>query len=216
LFSVKGGDLAGPYIEVLTTLADAASISYFSMALPLVTPFRKGLDLLFGNHDQAELEIGLDQTWTTSMETGLWLLIRVPKGTKGIEHLRLDKNDYGLFTPEDVAYLEQPYVVFEIEASDRRDKWMEIPELKQAWDAIGTAAKAGRQDDAESLFKQFILILQWSPDLVPKDKKRLEERVRLRLPRLQKDTGISRTTTDEHPLGEFASLDLYGDGQSAT
>lgn len=216
LFSVKGAELAGPYIEVLTSLADTAGIGSFSKALPLVAPLRKGLDLLFGNHDQAELEIGIDQTWTKSIETGIWLLLRVPKGTAGVEGLKLDKNDYGIVTPSGSAYDEQPYVVFEIEASDRRDDWVEIAELKNAWDAIGAAAKAGQQDDAETLFKQFILILQWSPDLVPKDKKRLEDKARSRLPQLQKSSAISLFPGDKdrpkpHPLGEFASLDLYGD-----
>jgi hypothetical protein len=62
---------------------------------------------------------------------------------------------------------------------------MLILDLKQAWDAAGTPAKAGRQDDAERLLKQFILISRWSPDVVPVDAERLANLARAKFPHLQ-------------------------------
>lgn len=208
LFSVKGSDLAGPYMDVLTSLADTAGVSFFSKAIPLVAPLRKGLDLLFGNTDHAELEIGLDQEWS-DVSTGTWLVIRAPKGTADLKDLRIDPNDFGLIGIDGKAYRNQPYIVFAIEGTERRDDWMTIPELKQAWDAIGTAAKAGKHNEAETLFAQFVLIAKWSPDLIPADAQRLEKKARARLPGLQPAPAMARTKTDEHPLGEFASLKLY-------
>ena len=78
LFSVKGSDLAGPYIDVLTSVGETAGVGFSSKALPFVDPLRKGLDLLFGNNNQAELEIELDESWNKG-ETGTWLVIRAPK-----------------------------------------------------------------------------------------------------------------------------------------
>ena len=209
LFSVKGSDLAGPYIDLLTSLAAKSGVGYFTAALPFVDPLRKGLDLLLGNNKQAELEIGLDETWDP-VETGTWLLIRVPKGTQKLGELQLDENDFGLIDKKGEAYREQPYIVFAIEGSDRRDDWMLIPELKKGWDAIGQAAIAGEQNKAETLFKQFDLLARWSPDLIPKDAQRLSDKARAKLPDLQKEKGIARAAISEHPLGAFESLNLYG------
>jgi hypothetical protein len=209
LFSVKGSDLAGPYIDVLTTLAGTAGVGFLSSAIPFAEPLRKGLDLLFGNVDQATLEIGLDETWD-DVQTGTWLVIRVPKGTPGLEKLHLDPDDFGLLDDRGQAYRDQPYIVFAIEGQDRRDDWMQIPELKKAWDSIGLAAKEGRQNDAEKLFDNFQVIAQWSPDLIPQDAKRLSEKARAKFPKLQRAPGIARTEVTEHPLGEFNTLDLYG------
>ena len=208
LFSVKGSDVAGPYIDVLTSLAETAGVGFFSKALPFVDPLRKGLDLLFGNNNQAELEIGLDEDWS-QVKTGTWLVIRAPKGTTALEGLQVDPNDFGLIDQHGQAYREQPYIVFAIEAIERRDDWMTIPELKDAWDKIGAAAKEGELNKAEKLFEHFQIIAKWSPDLVPKDAERLSEKAKKRLPRLQKETVIGLTKPTEHPLGEFASLDLY-------
>jgi len=155
LFSVKGSDLAGPYIDVLTSLADVAGVGSFSKALPFVDPLRKGLDLLFGNNDQAELEIGIDQGWN-KLETGTWLLIRAPKGTRALQDLQVDPNDSGLVDAHGQAYRDQPYIVFAIEASERRDDWMTIPELKNAWDKIGAAAKGGAPISSPRMHSAFL------------------------------------------------------------
>ena len=211
LFSVKGGDLAGPYIDVLTSLATTAGVGSFAKALPFVGPLKTGLDLLLGNTDQAELEIGLDRGFDP-LTTGTWVVVRVPKGTAGIEQLQLDPEDFGLVDAHGAAWREQPYIVFRIDGTDRRDDWMTIPELKSAWDEIGTAAKAGRQDEAEKLFAHFEIVAKWSPDLVPADAKRLIANAQKRLPQLQKERAVSKTlVADVHPLGEFASLNLYDD-----
>jgi hypothetical protein len=209
LFSVKGGDLAGPYIDLLTTMAQTAGVGFLTQAVPFVDPLRKGLDLLFGNNNQAQLEIGVDRDWNP-VQTGTWLLIRVPKGTKSIADLRLDPNDFGLIDEGGKSYREQPYIVFVIEGSDRRDDWMNIPELKRLWDAIGAAAIEGEINKAEKLFTQFEVSARWSPDLIPKDAQRLTQKAQQRLPQLQKETAVARTEQKEHPLGDFKSLDLYG------
>jgi hypothetical protein len=131
------------------------------------------------------------------------------KGTQRLKELRLDLNDFGLIDEKGLAYRDQPYMVIAIEGSTRRDDWMNIPELKNAWDAIGTAAKAGEQNKAEQLFRQFDLIARWSPDLIPKDAQRLSDKARKLFPTLQKEAGIARIQQGEHPLGEFTNLDLY-------
>jgi hypothetical protein len=205
LFSVKSVDLAGPYIDLLTSLAEKASVGFVSAALPFVEPFRKGADLLFGNADQSELEIGYDKTWT-DLETGYWVLMLAPKGSVSVSSLKVDPNDGRLLDGKGSALKGYPYIVFEIAKSNRRDDWILIPELKAGWDAIAKAAKAGQLDDAEQLLKQFVLTCRWSPDLVPADQQRLAHAAEAKLPELQKKTVISAGAVTEHPLGELRNL----------
>src|SRR5215831_5597164 len=93
LFSVKGTDLAGPYIDLLTSLSQKAGVGFLTAALPFVEPLRTGADLLFGNNNQSQLEIGLDQSWTAVL-SGYWALIRAPKGRVNVSALKLDPADY--------------------------------------------------------------------------------------------------------------------------
>jgi hypothetical protein len=210
LFSVKGTDLAGPYIDLLTSISQKAGVGFLNAALPFVEPLRAGADLLFGNNNQSQLEIGLDQSWT-ALRTGYWLLMRAPKGTVNVSQLRVDPTDFRLIDAKGASFKQYPYLIFEIARSQRRDDWMMIPELKQAWDAIGAAAKSGQLDNAEQLLRQFSLVAGWSPDLVPKDAQRLADLARSKLPDLQKKTGVGVSRIEKHPLGEFADLDLYKD-----
>ena len=136
--------------------------------------------------------------------------MRAPKGTVNVSNFKLDPTDYRLIDAKGKPFADYPYLVFEISRSQRRDDWMLIPELKQAWDAIGTSAKAGKLDDAEQLLKQFVLISRWSPDLVPADAKRLADFAAEKLPSLQKTPGVSGGKVEGHPLGEMSELDLYG------
>lgn len=205
LFSVKSTDLAGPYIDLLTSLSEKAGVGFVSAALPFVEPLRKGADLLFGNTEQSELEIGYEKSWT-NLETGYWVLMLAPKGSVNVSSLKVDPNDGRLIDGRGKAFKGHPYIVFEITRSDRRDDWMLIPELKAGWDAIAKAAKAGQLDDAEQLLKQFVLTCRWSPDLVPADQQRLAQAAEAKLPDLQKKTVISIGAIIGHPLGELKEL----------
>jgi hypothetical protein len=208
LFSIKGGDLAGPYIELLTSLAEASGVGFFMQALPFIEPLRKGADLLFGNADQSELEIGLDQSWET-VRTGTWLLMRAPKGSVRTGELRLDPDDHRLTDAQGKPFHAHPYLIFAVEGSTERDDWMLIPELNAAWDAIGEAAKRGDLNDAEQLLRNFELVCNWSADLIPSDAERLVKKARAKLPGLQQGTGMAGSLAPEHPLGELKDLNLY-------
>jgi len=206
LFSVKSTDLAGPYIDLLTSLAEKASVGFVSAAIPFIEPLRKGADLLFGNAAQSELEIGCEKTWI-DLETGIWVLMLASKGSVNVSRLKVDLNDGRLLdgaTGDSIT--GHPYLVFEVVKSDRRDDWMLIPELKEGWEAIANAAKARQLDEAEQLLRQFALICRWSPDLVPADQQRLSEAAKAKLPSLQMKKSISAGAAVEHPLGKLEQL----------
>jgi hypothetical protein len=210
LFSVKGSDLAGPFVDVLTLLAETAGVASVASALPLGGSLRRGAELLFGNSDQAHLEIGMDQTFRP-VTTGTWVLARVPKGAIGESSIRLDPQDSKLLDANAKPVSAFPYLVFSVEASRERSDWMLIPQLKAAWEAIGVAAMRRQLDRAEALLEEFAVLAEWSPDLLPADARQLADRARAKLPQLQRRAAVSVSDTAlaAHPLGDLSELALY-------
>jgi hypothetical protein len=213
LFSVKGSDLAAPYIDLLTSLADKSGVAAVSAALPYVEPLRKGADLLFGNDRQSALEIGIDQSWS-DLRTGTWVAMRASRGSVQAGDLRIAPEDSAITLKDGKAFRKYPYIVFSIEASRRRDDWMTIPELKSAWDAVAKAARKGETDEAEQLLRQFSLIARWSPDLVPEDAARLSKKGEDQLRLVQPNPMVARPPSEQFPA--FADLDLYNEREVIT
>lgn len=207
LFSVKGSDLAAPYLDLLSSMATISGVAALGVALPYVEPLRKGADLLFGNSDLSSLEIGLDTAWK-EVSTGTWLLIRAPRDKLNLDDLRVNPSDGKVTDSDGKPHRTYPYLVFSIERSRRRDDWMKIPELKTAWDAVATAAQAGKTNDAEQLLRQFALIAKLSPDLVPDDAKRLVAKANDKFTTIQPVAAVSRT---EMAFPRFEDLNLYDD-----
>ena len=216
LFSVKGGDLAGPYIDLLTSVAQASGTGFIQQAVPFVAPLQLGLNLLFGNSKQAELEIGIEIGWSDA-KTGTWVLMRAPAEHTSLTDLRLHPENFHLQDASGRPYryregdrdVAPPYVVLSIDASKRRDDWMLIPELKDAWAAMKSAAAGeGAQDKLPGLLQRFNVACRWSPDLVPADVKRLQEKARDRVNEYT-DGRLGSSTRIDDKFGDLKSLDLY-------
>lgn len=205
LFSVKGGDLAGPYLDLLNSLATVSGVAFLAAAKPFVEPLQKGADLLFGNSDQSTLEVGVDKTWN-DMRTGTWVVIRGPKLQVDVSRLRVDSSDGKITDAHGRPYKDFPYMVFRIGASRQRDDWMLIPELKTAWDSIRTAIQSGQPNEAETRLKTFTLQVELSADLVPEDAKRLADRARATMSKIQSEESISSLKTW---FPSFEDLGLY-------
>jgi hypothetical protein len=207
LFSVKGGDLAGPYLDLLNSLASVSGVSFLAAAKPFVEPLQKGADLLFGNSDQSTLEVGVDKTWD-QMRTGTWLVIRGPKAQVDASKLRVDPSDGKITDSHGKPYKDYPYMVFRIGMSRQRDDWMLIPELKTAWEGIRIAVQSEQLNDAEVRLKNFIQLARWSPDLVPEDAKRLADKARATMGTIQPLEAIASI---RKPFPLLEDLDLYPD-----
>lgn len=205
LFSVKGGDLAGPYLDLLNSLATVSGVAFLAAAKPFVEPLQKGADLLFGNSDQSTLEVGVDKTWN-DMRTGTWVVIRGPKSQVDVSQLRVDPNDGKITDAHGRPYKDYPYMVFRIGMSRQRDDWMLIPELKTAWDDVRKAVQSGQSNEAEARLKSFILLARMSADLVPEDAKRLADKARATMGQIQPMEAIASIKA---PFPSFEDLDLY-------
>lgn len=177
LFSVKGGDMAGPYIDLLTGMTGIAG-SFVQQALTYAEPLRRGFDLLFSNTDQAQLEIGLDTTWT-KVQTGTWLLMRAPADAPDTRDLTIDPTT-GQLRKNGASFRKYPYVVLQIETTKQRDDY-QTPDIKTAWNAVRDAALANDSDKANAAAQRLLTVARWSPDLITDDADRLYEKVRKKL-----------------------------------
>ncbi len=220
LFSVKSADLAAPYIELLTNLAEIAGVASLAAAKPYIEPLRKGADLLFGTAGASHLEIGFDRDFA-ALETGFYLAMRAPKHAVRLDQLRVDPKDFRLTAGGGQPFGSYPYFILSVEHSVHRPDWMLIPDLKATWDAIKQAFIGAKYIDAGNLLDQFERQCRVSPDLVPADAKRLVKKARDMFKTQQwLKRGHGRFITgappvfdgdrSPQPFPEFEALDLYG------
>jgi hypothetical protein len=211
LFSVKSADLAGPYLDLLTSLADTAGVSFLAAAKAYIEPLRKGADLLFGSANASQLEIGFDRDFT-ALEAGYYLAMRAPKDSVQLDTLRIDPNDYRLLDQQGRPFGSYPYFVLAVETGQRRADWMLIPDLKTTWDEMKKAFVAAQYNDAGNLLGQFERECRVSPDLVPADVQRLVKKARDTFGSQQAGSFGAGRGAREEGIGfpEFGDLDLYG------
>jgi hypothetical protein len=173
LFSIKQADLAGPFLSVLESMSDIAGVSFVKAALPFAKPLTEGIQLLTGSDGDSILEVGLAANMKAPM-TGYYVVIRGPKGKVDVSKLRLTARDNMLVDAATGQPLgEYPYIVLEVSASDRREAWFEIDDLKVAHQELDTTVRAGKVEDAKAALAVFRRTALTSDDLVFRDAERI-------------------------------------------
>ncbi len=167
LFSIKGENLAGPYLQLLQTMAKTAGVSYINMALPFVEPIVSGINLLCGAQNDSVLEIGLSDT-IDKPETGYFVVMRAPRGTISLSDLRLDQ-DSKLVDGSGKLIADYPYIVFSVEASDHRPDWANIPEIADAHNKLIEAVHSRDSGKVNDAFSAFRITTITNPDLFSSD-----------------------------------------------
>ena len=181
LFSVKSSDLAGPYLSLVSELSQTASLGFLSAAQPFVAPLRLAVDTLFGTTGSASLECGTVRGFLP-LRAGTWACLGATRreypDTTGFH---LSSSDLRLLDGRGQPVERAPYLVFRIERLERRDDFLQVPELKAVWDAISTALKAGRADDATAAAKAFRRLCFAGGDLTQSDAARIAARADARV-----------------------------------
>jgi hypothetical protein len=173
LFSIASSDLTGPYLKLLDSLAQAATVAFIGVALPFVEPIKEGINLLAGSSDGAALEIGFATTWRP-LRRGVVVAIRAPASAS--VGYRIDQGDGRLLSVTGALVTDQPYLVLEISGEPQRDDWASIPELAAGWADVQReyrAGDAGRTGEALTAFRRIALTCN---DLLFDDALRLAER----------------------------------------
>jgi hypothetical protein len=175
LFSVKSGELAGPFLGVLEGMAKAAGVTYVNVALPFIGPLKEGINLLAGAQGDSMLEVGLSQTYQLP-ETGYYVVIRAQQGTLDLSKVKVTQ-DYQLEDPQGQLIRDYPYIVFCVEASPGRDDWFQIPEVSAAYKTLRDTVRTGDVNRSKEAFTVFKRIVLTSPDLLIADAQRLVNKV---------------------------------------
>jgi len=177
LFSIKEEELAGPFLTVLESLSNVAGVALVKTALPFAKPLTEGIALLTGSTDATILEIGLAAALAPP-STGYLVVMRAPKGAVALGGLKLTSGDLRLVdAASGQPVRDYPYLVLEISASDKRDEWFDIPDLKETYQELQDAARKGKVEDAKAAFSVFRRAALVCDDLLQRDGERIVELV---------------------------------------
>lgn len=176
LFSVKSSDLAAPYLTLLGKLSQNTALGFLAAAQPFVEPLREAVGVLFGTTDSASLECGTVRGFDT-LTADTWVCIGATEDQiPDRSGFSLDPDDFRLRDGSGAAVEDFPYVVFRIDRSDRRDDWLDIPDLKVAWDAVSSALRSGKPEEARAAALAFRRECVAGGDLLLDDARRLADK----------------------------------------
>lgn len=173
LFSVEEADLAGPFIDLLTDLANTAGVGIVKAALPFVEPIKKGVDAIVGSNDGSILEIGYATTLNPP-KTGWFVIMRAPKEKNIAQSLKVTPDDFRLVQKSDNQPVKDcPYFVFTVSASRENPEWYKISYLAESYKKLQDAIAASNIDSAKEQFAIFKRAALTSDDLIREDAERL-------------------------------------------
>ncbi|MGW3346307.1 hypothetical protein ACWDA3_23605 [Nonomuraea rubra] len=200
LFSTPETDLLAPFLDTLQALASTVGVGFIATATEWAGPLRKGLDLLMGAANGPQLEIGLQHTFDKPA-TGIYFVTRTTEtGTYDVG------KDYRLLL--DGQEVRDPYLIFEVTVSPRRDSWAMIPEIQRAYQDV-IAATLMNVDATKAAMAMFRRAAVLSPDLLAEDGVRLHTRIHREVSLAMPATGTGGRDLSEMPA--LTDINLYDD-----
>jgi hypothetical protein len=208
LFSIEEADLVAPYLNMLEKLSDVAGVGFLKAAIPFAAPIREGVNALLNGEGHSLLEIGLSRTFQP-LESGYYLVMRVPQSEIDPTALTLQKGDWRVVGADGELVKDFPYLVFEIQGTQEKHDWAKITELKRQYDLIKDAIIRDDLSEANAGHKIFHRLARTSPELIRVDADRLVQLVRLEIDDIMgpaRPQALNAAPT----VKEFGELSLYG------
>lgn len=204
VFAVKHADLSQPFISVLTTLASASGVAFVGAATPFIGPIKNAIELLTGTAGATSLEIGLDRQHTPPI-TGWFALVKAPAGTLPEAELSVRESNLELLR-NGHSMPGTPYLLFSVEALNRRDDFAQIKELGDAYGEFRRAASVNHQNDAREAVAKFARLARISPELLPAHAEDVITAVEKEEQRVFKGGGVSSLSAEAGEVAEFSNL----------
>lgn len=207
LFSIKAVDMADSFLDLLEQIGGLAAVPYISTAIPFIPLMKQGFDLLTGTGDTSILEIGLSKNYT-SLNTGYFIVMRANQGSISVDDLYVNDTDFKLLYGDGQQVKEYPYMVFQIEASTKRDDWYKIPELKETYSILQSDVRQGHYNDARESLNVFKRTALTCNDLLFKDAKKLVSDVENKVKEIMSTTQVS---VSEYPkeMPDLSKISLF-------
>lgn len=213
LFSIKGAELAVPFLKVLESMAMAAGVSFIATAKPFLSPLKNGLKLLADAAADSTLEVGLS-TRFDNPETGYFVVMRAEKDAVQASELMIGE-DHRLMKKDGQLIGNYPYMVLSIESGAERSDWFTIPDVSATYSELRDAVRSGGIGKTEEAFAMFRRTVLTSPDLLLKDAERLVGEVEGEINSVMQRGVLTRGRTTDLPelpsadLRELRSIDLF-------
>jgi hypothetical protein len=204
LFAVKETDLAGPYLNLLGTIASKASISYLSQAVQLAQPILDGVNAIVES-SAGGLQIGLYKGFVQpDLPTqGYYAIVAVPSGQIDISHLAIDNSERLVYF-DSRKEIDAAYLVFTIERFTQRTDWRQIPEVKDSYADIHAAGKTRDKTKIGDAFTAFRVTVDNCLDLLDADQTTIVNTVQAEVNKLLGALG----TGHPEPLPQLRDLSL--------
>ncbi|HEX8126431.1 MAG TPA: hypothetical protein VF548_12695 [Allosphingosinicella sp.] len=209
LFSVKSGNLLTPVLDFVTRVSTTAGVSFVGAVKPFLPLITEGIDLIAGQKDETNLEVGLD-TDLGLTKTGTYAVIDAPKNSIDVAKLSLDPRDGKLLLAGQP--LQKAYCVFSIRRQDQKVDYGQIPVLKEKTEALFAAIRKGVKKDAEDALTALKLEVIVSQDLITRDGNLLIQKAKDRVKAAFGGGGVSAAKVKQIAPEEEAleALQLYG------
>lgn len=205
LFSAKTGNLLSPVIDFVSRVSSTAGISFVGAVKPFLPLITEGMDLIAGQKDDINLEVGLD-TSLDLQTSGTYAIIDAPKGSIDISRLTLDRDGKLLMGG---APLSQAYCVFSIRTRSDKPDYGQIPALKTKFNAVMDAIRSGEAKPAQDALTAFRLETLASPDLTTADAQNLVAKVKEKVDLAFPGGGVAEDAHAAVDLTELAQIGLY-------
>ncbi|HWA84060.1 MAG TPA: hypothetical protein VG820_11520 [Fimbriimonadaceae bacterium] len=206
LVSVKGDDLAAPYIRLLESLTKVAGVSALSPLATYAGPIKDGFAGLLGAGNAAELEIGTSRQ-IDPPKSGYYLMMRASRDEIDPAKLTYDLDTSRLVDGQGRPVERFPYLVLKVTASQEKDDYYNIPELGAGYSNLVAAARKGDSRRVKEELASFVRMATYSMDLLPDDGKRLAESVKAQFERAAASGLVSKV---RGPAAAYPSLQEVG------
>ncbi|MEO0642714.1 MAG: glycosyl hydrolase 108 family protein [Pseudomonadota bacterium] len=152
LFGAVSNDRLDTVISIFKDLSKHASVPYVSSALPFAALLKNSIDRAFGNDRDIKLNVGFKGSLGALPGPGVYAVVFT--GGRKLQELFLNAQSQIVDT-NGRGVSNAPYMVFEVDKLTWRDDWDRTPDLKEPWQIVRDAGRAGHRGDFESAIGAF-------------------------------------------------------------
>lgn len=150
LFAAKANSGLDTTVKMLDGLSSFAAMPFAAVAAPYAQLLRQTFDTVSAGTDGMHLQVGLKDSFRGDFTEGTFVITRLPEKRFSAGDIGYDVETQRLVAGKRRRPIRGvPYAVYSIERVERRDDWMNIPDLKMAWNELRTLIR--QEGDAASI-----------------------------------------------------------------
>ncbi|MCI4645990.1 MAG: trypsin-like peptidase domain-containing protein [Hyphomonadaceae bacterium] len=217
LFAAKADSGLDNVVKVLDQLSAFSAIPFAAVAGPYAQVLRETFDTISGGTDGFNLQVGVKNSFKGEFSEGTHVVARLPERRYNPADIGFDEARGCLVKGKRRSPIRGvPYAVYTIERVERRDDWMNIPDLKDAWEELRNLIR--QEGNAASILaglKRFERCCLTSFDLTQAHAEEITDALRARFSGLldMRTVAMPQTVGASHPMFRLEDI---SDGESLT